>query len=207
MILTCPEPPLWLTWAGLKSLNVMNSQEREFHGTVQTHKVPSCLLTWLLVFMEKIFHGMVLNSLKQTVLGWSARSTFFRSIETPIASHCYSFDLDTRKVNWNGLGLPRVALAFDRGQLQFWWRGKPLSRSLGRDRCRSRIIFFCDCSLHGDLSSRDPSRSRNVYHRKRHRCHRHRIDAPCIGLTHWQWRGFYNIIQFSVKRHCFGFQS
>ena len=44
---------------------------------------------------------------------------FFRSIETPIASHCYSFDLDTRKVNWNGLGLPRVAMAFDRGQLQF----------------------------------------------------------------------------------------
>ena len=76
MILTCPEPPFWLTWAGLKSLNVMNCQEREFHGTVQTHQVPWCLLTCLLVFMEKIFHGMVLNSLKQTVLGWSARSTF-----------------------------------------------------------------------------------------------------------------------------------
>ena len=54
-----------------------------------------------------------------SALGWSERTTFCGSLELPMACYVDSFVSDTQKVNWNGLDPPRVALALDRGQLQF----------------------------------------------------------------------------------------
>ena len=54
-----------------------------------------------------------------SVLGWSARTTFCGHLESLMVCLFDSFDSDTQKVNWNGLDPPRVALALDRRQLQF----------------------------------------------------------------------------------------